>query len=61
MKYYEIGLLINKIITDRIIVQDQIRTPMTTNSNSSQRPNKSIIQNLKNSKLFEPSKYKKQV
>ena len=32
---------------------------MTTNSNSSQRPNKSIIQNFKNSKPVESSKYKK--
>ena len=28
-------------------------------SNSSQRPKESIIQNLKNSKPFEPSRYKK--
>ena len=39
--------------------QNSIRTRITTNSNSSQRPNKIIIQNFKNSKLFEPSKYKK--
>ena len=32
---------------------------MTTNSNSSQRPNKSMIQNFKNSKLFKPLKYRK--
>ena len=40
-------------------IQNKIRDRITTNSNSSQRPNKSIIQNLKNWKLLEPSKYKK--
>ena len=37
----------------------KIRTRITTNSNLSQHPNRSIIQNFKNSKLFKPSKYKK--
>ena len=32
---------------------------ITTNPNSSRRPNKTIIQNFKNLKLFEPSKCNK--
>ena len=36
------------------------RTRITTNPDSSQRPNKSTIKNLKESKLIESSKHKKQ-
>ena len=41
------------------ILQVWTRTRITTNSNSSQRPNKSIIKNFKNSKPLESSKHKK--
>ena len=36
-----------------------MRTRITTNLNSSQSPNKTIIQNFNNSKLLKPSEYKK--
>ena len=41
-----------------LTIQKRIRTRITTNSNFPQRPNESIIQNSKNSKLVKSSKYK---